>query len=419
MNVTELINRGLFGEPAFLLGVVAFIGLVLIKAEPHQVISGTMKTMIGYILLQIGATAAAASLSNLTLIIQEGFQIIGIIPHNEAITALVQVNYGQQVAIMMIIGITGHVLLVRFTPLKYLFLSGHHILFMSSAIASVMVGSVFPSTTNYLIGGAVLALSMSLAPAIAQPFVRQVTGNNEIAVSHFNSVGYVLSGTIARMFSPPKKPFSFPKWMRQLDPLLQDHILMITFFSFMMFLISSLAVGPETVSELFSGRNFLIFSLIQAMWFSAGMYVILTGVRMMLSEIIPAFKGLSEKWIPNAIPAVDSPVLFTYAPYAATFGFMISFSAGIVAMLIISVNQFTVIIPGVIPHFFSGGAAGVIAYKIGGTKGMVVSSFVHGIFITVLPIFLITFMSELGYMRTTFGDSDLNLIGILLGWLLQ
>ncbi|MFA9458418.1 PTS ascorbate transporter subunit IIC [Halalkalibacter sp. AB-rgal2] len=419
MNVTELINRGLFGEPAFLLGMVAFIGLILIRADFHAVISGTVKTMVGYILLQVGATAAGASLSNLTLMIQEGFRVIGIIPHNEAITALVQVNYGQEVAIMMLIGMTGHLLIARFTPIKYIFLSGHHILFMSSVIASVLVASVLNTTLNYLIGGLILALTLSLAPAISQPFVKQVVGHQNFAIAHFNSVGYVLAGFIARFFKPPKGPLQLPASLRKIEPLMHDHILMISFFSFNLFFVSSLFVGPEAVSNLFSGRNFFVFSIIQAMWFSAGMYVILTGVRMMLAEIVPAFKGIAERWIPNATPALDAPVLFTYAPYAAIFGFIISFTAGLVSMFVMSAMQFTVIIPGVIPHFFAGGAAGVIAYKIGGGRGLVVSSIFHGILITVLPLFLLGFMSELGFMRTTFGDSDLNIIGILLGWLLQ
>jgi len=419
MNATDLINRGLFGEPAFLLGMVAFIGLILIKAEFHEIISGTVKTMVGYTLLQVGATAAGASLSNLTLMIQEGFQVIGIIPHNEAITALVQINYGQEVAVMMLIGMIGHLLIARFTPIKYIFLSGHHILFMSSVITSVLVTSVLSPTLNYLVGGGVLALTLSMAPAISQPFVKKVVGSQNIAIAHFNSVGYAVTGLVASFFKPSERPLKMPKYLRKIEPLMHDHILMISFFSFMLFFVSSLFVGPVKIQELFSGRNFFIFSVIQAMWFSAGMYVILTGVRMMLSEIVPAFKGIAERWIPNAILALDAPILFTYAPYAAIFGFIISFTAGLGSMFVMASMQYTIIIPGVIPHFFAGGAAGVIAYKIGGGKGLVVSTALHGVLITVLPLFLLDFMSELGFMRTTYGDSDLNIIGILLGWLLQ
>lgn len=81
--------------------------------------------------------------------------------------------------------------------------------------------------------------------------------------------------------------------------------------------------------------------------------------------------------------------------------------------------QYTIIIPGVIPHFFSGGAAGVIAYKLRGIKALVCMSIVHGMVITILPIPLLSYLRDLGYTRTTFGDTDLQLIGILIGWLVQ
>ena len=44
------------------------------------------------------------------------------------------------------------------------------------------------------------------------------------------------------------------------------------------------------------------------MTFVAGVLVLLQGVRMFLGEIIPAFKGISEKLIPGARPALDVPI---------------------------------------------------------------------------------------------------------------
>lgn len=44
------------------------------------------------------------------------------------------------------------------------------------------------------------------------------------------------------------------------------------------------------------------------MTFVAGVFVLLQGVRMFLGEIIPAFKGISEKLIPGARPALDVPI---------------------------------------------------------------------------------------------------------------
>src|SRR5690625_2368719 len=103
-DLTQVLNKGLFGEPAILLGLVALLGLNLQRRSPMEVITGTIKVMLGYTLLQIGASAAGTSLSNLSVIFQKSFQFIGVIPHNETITAFVQINYGFDIALIMLFG---------------------------------------------------------------------------------------------------------------------------------------------------------------------------------------------------------------------------------------------------------------------------------------------------------------------------
>lgn len=69
--------------------------------------------------------------------------------------------------------------------------------------------------------------------------------------------------------------------------------------------------------------------------FAAGVTIVYNGVRMILSELIPTCQGISQKLIPNAIPAVDCAVFFTYAPTAVILGFTCSFIRGIVGMFML------------------------------------------------------------------------------------
>lgn len=262
MNATQIISKGLLGEPALLLGLIAFVGLLLQKQPFQRLIHGTIKTMLGYTLLQIGANAAGSSLSNLSAVIQKGFQIIGIIPHNETITALAQINYGEEIALIMLAGMIVHLMIARFTPVKYIFLTGHHMLFMASLLAGVLVSMSIPLWQVALSGGVVLALCMSFAPLIAQPYVRRVTGNDDFALGHFNSAGYVLSGFIASWFRKGKEPPESPG-LQKLRSFFQDHMVVITVFTFVLFLVSGLFVSSGGVAEMFSGRHILVVSLIQ------------------------------------------------------------------------------------------------------------------------------------------------------------
>ncbi|CEI82081.1 PTS ascorbate transporter subunit IIC [Oceanobacillus oncorhynchi subsp. incaldanensis] len=419
MNIFESFTRGFIGEPAILLGAITCIGLLLARAGFFRVLSGTVKVMVGVTLLQIGASAANVSLSNLAVMIQDSFNMIGMIPHNEAITALVQINYGREIAITISIGMVGHLLIARFTRLKYVFLSGHQVLFMSAVIVAVLHASQY-GWWLYIFGGFVLALMMSCMPALVQPFVKRVTGDDSIAIGHFNSVGYYMTGMLSTsLFKRKEEKADFPKFIRKLEPFMYDHVLIISIFSFLLFFIAAIFAQRDAIQYLFNDQNFIIFVIVQSLWFTAGMYCILTGVRMMIAEILPAFEGVSSRWIKGSVPALDAPVLFNYAPLAAMVGFILSFLGGLGVMFGMAAVQYTIIIPGVIPHFFSGGAAGVIAYKLRGIKALVCMSIVHGMVITILPIPLLSYLRDLGYTRTTFGDTDLQLIGILIGWLVQ
>ena len=157
--------------------------------------------------------------------------------------------------------------------------------------------------------------------------------------------------------------------------------------------------------------------------FAGGIYIILSGVRLILAEIVPAFKGIADKLVPNAKPAIDCPVVFPYAPNAVLIGFLVSFVGGIVGMFILLGinptfgNTLPIILPGVVPHFFCGATAGVFANTHGGLKGCVIGAFLHGLLITFLPVITMPIMGDLGYASTTFSDADFCGVGIVLGYI--
>lgn len=168
-------------------------------------------------------------------------------------------------------------------------------------------------------------------------------------------------------------------------------------------------------TKLSAGTNFIVFSLQQAGTFAAGVYIILAGVRMILAEIIPAFKGISERLVPNSKPGLDCPIVFPYAPNAVLIGFFSSFLGGIVSLIIMALTGTTIVIPGVVPHFFCGATSAVYGNATGGIRGAVLGSFVQGVVISFMPLFLMPLVSNLGFTGSTFSDTDYGIIGLLLG----
>ena len=178
--------------------------------------------------------------------------------------------------------------------------------------------------------------------------------------------------------------------------------------------------APEAAAETMSGDNWVLFSIIKSITFSAGIYIVLAGVRMLINEIVPAFKGISEKLVPNAKPALDCPIIFPFAPNAVLIGFFCSFVGGIIGLAILAAMGgagllVPIILPGAVLHFFCGATAGVCGNARGGLKGCIAGSLVHGIVATFLAAGLYPVLGSMGFANTTFSDTDFTLVGIVFG----
>jgi ascorbate PTS system EIIC component len=405
------------GTPAILIGVIILVGLLAQKKSLDEVIRGTLKGILGFVILGAGAGVLIGSLDFFGLLFQEAFGLSGVVPNNEAITALALNDYATITAGIMVIGMAANIFIARFTKLKYIFLTGHHTLFMAALLAVVLQVAGLNEVLIYIVGGLGLGLIMALFPALAQPTMRKITGNNDIALGHFSTVTYIVSAYIGKLVGKDSKSteeMDFPKGFG----FLRDSSVAIALTMLIMYLILVIIAGPEFVeSGLGVTQNFIIFSLIQSITFASGVYIVLQGVRMVIAEIVPAFKGFSDKIVPDAKPALDCPVVFPFAPNAVLIGFLVSFFGGIVGMLIlILMNADNVILPGVVPHFFVGATAGVFANATGGRRGAIIGSFINGLLLTFLPLLLMPVLGELGFANTTFGDADFVAVGVVVGF---
>lgn len=410
--------------PAILVGLISMIGLVALKKSGADIVKGTVKTVLGFLILGGGAGIVVGSLTHFGTMFQEGFHINGVVPHNEAIVAMALKTYGTQTALIMAFGMVCNVLIARFTPLKYIFLTGHHTLYMACMIAAILAIGGMNGVALVVCGSVILGFIMAVFPAIAQPTMRKITGSDDVAFGHFSTVGYVFSAWIGSLVGNKEKStedINFPQGLS----FLRDSSLAVSLVMLVLFVIVAVASGPAFVEkELSGGQHFIVFSIIQAITFAGGVYIILSGVRLVLAEIIPAFTGIATSLVPNAKPAIDCPVVYPYAPNAVLIGFLSSFVGGVIGMLVLimldkSFPGIPIILPGVVPHFFCGATAGVFGNATGGLRGSIAGAFAQGLLITFLPVLLMPVLGDLGFANTTFSDADFGVVGILLGNALQ
>lgn len=417
------IIRDVLGTPAILVGLFSLIGLLLQKKSTSEVISGTLKTIMGFLILSAGAGVVASTLGSFSDLFQHSFNIHGVVPNTDAMAAIAQKQYGSATAMIMVLAMVVNILLARFTPLKYIFLTGHHTLYMSAMLAVVLTVGGLPFGYVVGVGAAILGCWMVVSPALLQPFTRKITGTNDLALGHFGSLGYLLSAWVGQLVggkgenkSRSTEDLNVPKGLN----FLRDSSVAISLTMLALFIALVLIAGKEfTEAHVSDGQNYIVFAIMQAIKFAAGVYIILAGVRMVIAEIVPAFKGIADKVVKDAKPALDCPTVFPFAPNAVIIGFLSSFAAGLITMCLCPFFGLSVIVPGLVPHFFCGATAGVYGNSTGGRRGAVIGAFAHGVLITFLPAILLPVMGQLGLGSTTFGDADFGVIGIILGHVLN
>lgn len=412
MAFLQFIVYDVLGQAALLIGLMAMLGLIFQKKSADKVISGTIKTIIGFLIFGIGSGAAVQALSGFQSLFSTAFGLEGVTPIAEAITAQAQSKFPLVIALIMVFGFAANLLIARITRFKYIFLTGGHSLFLSALLAVLLKALGLSDVTAIVIGAIIHGLAAAIYPAIAQKSMNAVTGSDDIAIGHYCTLAYAFSGWLGSKVGNPEdstEKIKLPGWLS----MFKDYLVSVSLSVGIFYYLSALVAGREAVEALSGGVHWLIYPLMQTFTFTGGLYVIITGVRLFLGEIVPAFVGISEKFIPGAKPALDCPVVFPYAPTATVLGFISAYAAGLLCMVVMMLMKTTVIIPVAIPYFFIGATAGVFGNARGGWKGCLLGSFVTGILIAVGPALIYPIMQSVGLSGTSFPETDFNLIGIV------
>ena len=235
--------------PSVLVGLIALIGLVAQKKSFSDVVKGTIKTILGFIVLGGGATVLVGSLNPLGGMFEHAFNIQGIIPNNEAIVSIALEKYGASTALIMAFGMVANIVVARFTRLKYIFLTGHHTFYMACMIGVILTVAGFEGVGLVFTGSLILGLVMAFFPALAQRYMKRITGTDDIAFGHFGTLGYVLSGWIGSVCGKGSRSTEEMNLPKNLS-FLRDSSISISLTMMIIYLIMAVSAGRERRPEL-------------------------------------------------------------------------------------------------------------------------------------------------------------------------
>ena len=423
MDVLMWIGKNILQNPAILLGIIAFFGLVLQKKPFNEVVTGTAKVMIGVVLMLAGADLFVNELGNFQSIINAATGVApkyppNYIPLNDLIS-----QYGSYAAVAMTVAFILHLIIVRLVPrLRHVYLTGHLMWWVSLVVVAVTL-TVNPNATAsevILIASIVLTIYWTIQPAYIHHAMRDITESDAIGYAHTSSLVALTAYHLGKHIGKPEESTENIKLPRALS-FFKDYAVSTAVILGIVMVVAAivgLIKAPDEVTKLAGGLNPIIWAVIRGIYFAAAIVVLLTGVKMFVGEIVSAFKGISERVIPGAIPAVDCPVVFPYAPTAVIIGFLSGLGVFLIMMALFMATGFAVIVPPMIMLFFPGGAAAVFGNKTGGWKGAVFAGALNGLILAIgqaLGLKFLTYGPELA----TLADPDWYAIIVILKPILE
>lgn len=380
MALIDFLVKNLFNQVSVLIGLVTLIGLLLQKKSFQDTISGTIKAMVGILIMLAGTDVFIAGLVSFQTIVSSAFHISAPVAKNTLQNFTN--NFGSIAVSIMALGFLIHLIIVKLFNTKFVYLTGHLMWWISLVITASLL-EVFPNInqgTLILTGAILIALYWTFQPVYLHKYMRKVTNSDEIGYGHTSSVAAYLAGRFGHLFGRPEESTEKVNIPKKIE-FMKDITVGTAFIITIIMLVASFFAEREVVLKQAGDLNFVIWAIIQGFKFAAGITILLYGVRLFLAEIVPAFRGISQKLIPGAKPALDVPVVFPYAPTAVLIGFISSTLVFLLFMIIFGLTGFATIVPSMIMLFFPAAGAAVFGNAVGGWKGAVFGGAINGLFL--------------------------------------
>ena len=407
-----------FRNPALFMGLVVAIGLILQRKSIDAILKGIFKGIIGMVILLKGVDIVVSSITPLANAFSGLF-------NTQSNSTLGDFNvflgqYGSYVGLILLCGFVINIIIARYTRFKTIYLTGNILFWYPMLFLAVGIENNVSGLKLFIFTLIMYILVITIFPYILRKHVKYVTGNDSFTIGHTASIYCLLCSYIGKLVGQKDKNIENLNLPKSLS-FFRDTNITAAIVMFIVYIIVGLFIGKESRIAIYGSEPLITYSLIQGITFAAGMIILLTGVRMILGEIIPSFKGIADKLAKGSIPALDIPMIFPYGPNALLIGFIIALITSIGTLFLLGASGVLTfaLIPLVVACYFDVAPGAIFANARGGWPAAIITSALGGIILMVLAAISLNLVSgTVGNFIQTYGGNEFSIwviIGDLVG----
>ena len=392
-------------QAPYMIGFITLIGYALMKKKWYDILGGTLKAIIGMLILNVGSGGLVSNFRPILAGLKDRFNLTACVidPYygQNAVTAGVEEVFGKgfsQVMTLLLIAFIVNILLVRFnkvTKCRTLFTTGH-VQVQQAATAYWLIMFALPALLKndvlmLVVMSVILGAYWAVGSNLTVKPMQELTDGAGFAIAHQQMFGIRLGYIVAdKVFGTNggKKQKEIKKVGDMEMPgffsifnenMVCTAILMTVFFGAIMAVIGRpYFIEKGNIKE---ADSFFMYVLNTCLNFAVYLAILQLGVRTFVTELTASFQGIADKLLPSSVPGVDCAVCYGFGDAnAVTFGFLAGLVGQLVAIVLLIVFKSpTLIICGFVPVFFDNATIGLVANEKGGLKACLAIPFCSGL----------------------------------------
>ena len=398
-TIWTFIVNNIITQPAYFIGLIVLLGYILLKKPWYDVLAGTIKAIVGYLILIVGSGGLVGNFRPILVGLKDRFDLEAMVidPYfgQNAVTAGVQEVFGKafgQVMILVLVAFIFNIVLValkKVTKLRSIFTTGH-VQVQQASTAFWLILFCFPTlgdTPILIIMALILGLYWAVGSNLTVEITQELTDGAGFAIAHQQMFGLKLFSWLSeRMNKSAKKKsakledLKLPGFLSIFNEnIVATSLLMTLFFGTIL-----VVLGKPYLLEakfLAEGKSFFFYILTTCLNFAVYLAILQLGVRTFVAELTQSFQGISQKLLKGAVPGVDCAVSYGFgSPNAVTIGFLFGALGQFLAIFaLILLKSPVLVIAGFVPVFFDNATIAVFANNKGGVRAAMLWPFVAGL----------------------------------------